>query len=327
MKLKTLGAAISFSLALSPMIANADDVDCGASGTCALPGDTSVVNGAGINGVVKLTLDNTITPWIIAADDGGLGIGQVIGNLPFILVGGAPKNALVIAGNGNVGITNNLGAPSAPLHVRRNNGTARVLVQESSSTTASRPLLDLSNNGPIGFNMENTNTGQIWRFANQTTGFRISLDGTGGPEFEVLNNGNAVLRGTLTENSDVNVKTDIAALDGNLVLAKLEEVPVSEWTYRREGSGVRHIGPMAQDFYAAFGLGTGETTISPRDMAGVNMAAIKALKAALTEKDAQIAAQQEQITALQARLVELDRLKVQLAAIQLQLPQQVALRK
>jgi hypothetical protein len=127
----------------------------------------------------------------------------------------------------------------------------------------------------------------------------------------------------LTENSDVNVKRDFESLDGNDVLAKLDSVPVSEWSYKREGSDVRHIGPMAQDFYAAFGLGTGETTISPRDMAGVNMAAIKALKAELTAKDAAIVAQQDQITALQARLEELDQLKAQMAALQSQLPRQL----
>jgi hypothetical protein len=233
---------------------------------------------------------------------------------------------------------------SSPLHVVRNNGTANILVEETNGTTDARSLFDLRNNGPIGFNMENTDANLKWRFAAQTSGFRISLDGTGGPEFEVLNNGNAQLRGTLTENSDVNVKRDIEALDGNLVLAKLEEVPVTEWSYLREDPEVRHIGPMAQDFYSAFGLGTDETMISPRDIAGVNMAAVKALKAEISKRDAevtvqqeqlavqqeQIKSQQEQITALQNRLEELDQLKVQVAALRArevqQLPHQVTSR-
>ncbi len=150
-----------------------------------------------------------------------------------------------------------------------------------------------------------------WRFAAQTTGFRITNAASPGPDFEVLKNGDAVLRGTLTEGSDVNVKSNIEALDGNLVLAKLDAMPVTEWSYRWESPSVRHIGPMAQDFHAAFGLGTDETKISPRDMAGVTMAAIKALRAELMERDAEIAKQREQILALQARLNEVDQLKDQ----------------
>ena len=93
-----------------------------------------------------------------------------------------------------------------------------MLVQESSGTAAARSLLELRNNGPIGFNMVNT-SGNTWRFAAQTTGFRIALTSATVPYFEVLNNGDAVLAGTLTENSDVNVKSDIELLDGDVVLA------------------------------------------------------------------------------------------------------------
>ena len=103
-------------------------------------------------------------------------------------------------------------------------------------------------------------------------------------------------------------------------------MPVTEWSYRWESPSVRHIGPMAQDFHAAFGLGTDETKISPRDMAGVTMAAVKALRSELIEKDAEIAAQREQISALQARLDELDRLKDQISAIESRLPHQMATR-
>jgi len=110
------------------------------------------------------------------------------------------------------------------------------------------------------------------------------------------------------------------------VLAKLDALPVSEWSYQWESPSVRHIGPMAQDFHAAFGLGTDETKISPRDMAGVSIAAVKALRAELMERDAEIATQREQISALQAKLSELDQLKDQIAAIESRLPGQMVSR-
>jgi hypothetical protein len=48
------------------------------------------------------------------------------------------------------------------------------------------------------------------------------------------------------------------------------------------GSGaVKHIGPTAQDFYKSFGLGAADTRIKATDMAGVALAGIKALNAAV----------------------------------------------
>ena len=144
------------------------------------------------------------------------------------------------------------------------------------------------------------------------------------------NNGNAYvannmeLGGTLTEMSDRNQKHAIVPLDSEAVLTRVAQVPVSEWSYRGEASDQRHIGPMAQDFYAAFGLASGETRISARDMAGVNMAAIQALvnrnqrlealNADLAEKndalEARVAALEdgaERIVALEARLAAMGR--------------------
>jgi hypothetical protein len=277
------------------------------------------------------TCDITMTPveegplFRIASDAGGIGIGDGTGGLPFVIVTNAPQQALVVGADGTVSIGTGQ-TVAAALRVRRTNGTAKMLVHEASGTTTSRELLELRNNGPIGFAMTDTSTNSTWRFAAQTTGFRINLVDGVGPDFEVLNNGDAVARGTFIENSDVNLKSDIEALDGNLVLAKLESLPVSEWSYKKDGPSIRHIGPMAQDFHAAFGLGDDETKVSPRDMAGVSLAAIKALSAELKEKDAEIAAQREQISALQAKLNELDQLKEQIAAIESRLPHQMATR-
>jgi len=275
----------------------------------------------------EITINPELGPiYRITTDKDGIGIGDGPGGLPFVIIKNAPQGSLVVDASGNV-TNGNVGPNTAgSLRVRRDNGSAKLLVQESNSIVTPRALMELRNNGPVDFEMVNTNTNQKWRFSAQTTGFRINLVDGIGPEFEVRPNGDAVLRGTLTENSDVNVKSNIEALDGNLVLAKLDAMPVSEWSYRWESPSVRHIGPMAQDFHAAFGLGTDETKISPRDMAGVSMAAIKALRGELVARDAEIATQREQISALQAKLGELDQLKDQIAAIESRLPHQVVSR-
>jgi hypothetical protein len=43
------------------------------------------------------------------------------------------------------------------------------------------------------------------------------------------------------------------------------------------GRQVRHMGPMAEDFFNAFQLGAGNTSIGLQDLTGVSLAAIKEL--------------------------------------------------
>jgi len=90
--------------------------------------------------------------------------------------------------------------------------------------------------------------------------------------------------------SDRRVKTGIADVDDARILAKLAALPVSTWSYKAQGTRVRHIGPMAQDFRAAFGLGEDDRHISTVDEEGVALAAIKALAVGNATKDREIAA-------------------------------------
>jgi hypothetical protein len=81
--------------------------------------------------------------------------------------------------------------------------------------------------------------------------------------------------------SDRNLKRDFAAVDRDAVLEQLARLPISTWSYRTDGSGQRHIGPMAQDFMAAFQVGSDERSIAKVDADGVAFAAIQALHARL----------------------------------------------
>src|SRR5438105_690874 len=80
-------------------------------------------------------------------------------------------------------------------------------------------------------------------------------------------------------------------------------LPVSTWNYQAQGDGVRHMGPTAQDFKAAFGLGEDEQTISVVDEQGVALAAIQGLYAenqALAARVAMLEQQRGQATAAPA---------------------------
>ncbi len=78
--------------------------------------------------------------------------------------------------------------------------------------------------------------------------------------------------------SDSNMKRNIRAVDGKAILAKLKNVPIKRWSYKSQNSSIEHIGPMAQDFYTAFGLGDNNKTISTIDPSGIALAAIQELK-------------------------------------------------
>ena len=104
--------------------------------------------------------------------------------------------------------------------------------------------------------------------------------------------GNVTFAGTVSQNSDVHAKHEITPVQQSEVLDKVLSLPITTWTYRADEAGSRHLGPMAQDFHAAFGLGGNPTKLAPGDMAGVALAAIQA--------------QQQQIDGLQARNAELE---------------------
>jgi hypothetical protein len=106
--------------------------------------------------------------------------------------------------------------------------------------------------------------------------------------------------------SDRAAKTGIARIDDELILAKLAALPVSEWSYTTQGSAVRHLGPMAQDFRAAFGLGEDDRHISTVDEEGVALAAIKALQTEVAAKDRKISELDAKYARLAARLDSLE---------------------
>jgi hypothetical protein len=84
--------------------------------------------------------------------------------------------------------------------------------------------------------------------------------------------------GAWVNSSDVNKKANFAAVAGEEVLGKVAALPIQTWNYRDEDASTRHMGPTAQDFRAAFGLGANETSIATVDADGVSLAAIQALE-------------------------------------------------
>jgi hypothetical protein len=79
--------------------------------------------------------------------------------------------------------------------------------------------------------------------------------------------------------SDRESKENFESIDPQEVLSRVASLELSTWNYLTEPDSVRHMGPMAQDFRATFGLGPSERHIATVDADGVALAAIQALNA------------------------------------------------
>src|SRR5262249_2315495 len=127
------------------------------------------------------------------------------------------------------------------------------------------------------------------------------------------NPGVTVIEGQVafTSSSDKTKKENFRPVDGEEVLAKIRGLALTSWNFiGHDPKTFRHYGPMAQDFFAAFGhdevgqIGA-ETTINAGDMAGILMSAVQALEkrtAELQQKEAQLAVLAAQVEDLQAKL-------------------------
>lgn len=155
-------------------------------------------------------------------------------------------------------------------------------------------------------------------FALRATGgfrFRTNLTGTTGCNLPA---GSGVFNCTSSRTTKENF-TNVSSSD---VLSKIRKLPVSTWNYIAEGKESRHLGPMAEDFYQTFGLGTSDKSIGIQDLAGVSLAGVKALeertadlqaenlslKAKVAEQDQKLDAVTEQMKKQQAEIDELKKL-------------------
>ena len=110
-----------------------------------------------------------------------------------------------------------------------------------------------------------------WAFGLSTTGFGHAME-VGSSN---INGNGAYLTtgGTWTNTSSRMKKENFSELNGNDLLQKISQLSIQKWKYK--GTDEYHIGPVAEDFYKAFGLGTDNKGISTVDPSGIALAAIK----------------------------------------------------
>ena len=188
--------------------------------------------------------------------------------------------------------------------------------------------LNVATSGGIGFPQL-----QLNQQANDYSRLRFSASGYSGWDIAVQNtmnffaggwgnilvlqtNGNAIVAGTVTAHgvlltSDRNAKENFTPLNPRTVLAKVAALPVTEWNYKTDDPAQKHIGPMAQDFQAAFQLSDDDKHISVVDEGGVALAAIQGLNEKLETENAALKSKNDELA---GRLTQLEALVKQLAA-------------
>ncbi|HSU53172.1 MAG TPA: tail fiber domain-containing protein [Candidatus Dormibacteraeota bacterium] len=233
---------------------------------------------------------------------------------------------LLIGTNGHVGIHST--SPQGDLHV---NGSTVLQGLVAPSSTVATNLLNLGS----GVTADGFRNGISFYEASGAMAMSVGYDGTGDSAHNALriyNNlgsnlftfqangnmgigtnspqqalsvvGNIISTGTVNGTSDRSAKTNFAAVNPREVLDKVAALPISRWNYKSE-TDVTHLGPMAQDFYAAFSIGMDDKHISMVDADGVALAAIQGLNQKLEQTRAENAELKQELLELKNDIASL----------------------
>ncbi|HEY3915739.1 MAG TPA: tail fiber domain-containing protein, partial [Verrucomicrobiae bacterium] len=91
--------------------------------------------------------------------------------------------------------------------------------------------------------------------------------------------------------SDRNMKTAFKPVAPSDTLERLAALPIQKWRYTNETPGIQHLGPMAQDFKAAFGLGNNDKFIDFVDEEGVALSAVQGLNQKVEAENSELRAE------------------------------------
>jgi trimeric autotransporter adhesin len=226
--------------------------------------------------------------------------GDEIDGFPAPFTSTADNQFLIHAGGG-VGIGTN--DPQAQLHLSSSGGNSFPQARLDQQNTSDSSRLRLTVGG---------NVSKRWDLGATQTEFVI-YSGSIGANMILLNSSGLTVHGTFVSSSDRNIKAGFEAVDTKAVLAKVAALPITRWHYTNDAA-TPHLGPMAQDFHAAFNVGMDDKHIATVDEEGVALAAIQGLNQKLNEKEAEIQHLKGLNDSLAERLNELEATVRELAA-------------
>lgn len=209
---------------------------------------------------------STVANQFLIRASGGVGIGET-----------APEARLHVS-EGSAG-TMTANANSVAVFEKSGNGYISILTPTASESGILFASPTNAADGGIVYNSD-AERGLDFRTAGNLTKMVLTAAGNVGIGISNPTNKLHVAGGitctALVETSDRNAKENFEPVSPRAVLDKVATLPITTWSFKGLHDG-RHMGPMAQDFYAAFGLGSGDTTIASIDRDGVALAAIQGL--------------------------------------------------
>jgi hypothetical protein len=258
--------------------------------------------------------------WDVAGNETNFFVRDVTNGsqLPFRIIPGADSSSLVITADNDVLIAgNNATSADASLHVKRSDGTAQVLVEETNSTVSNRVLLNLKNKGGTQMQFENTATNVVWNFSNASGGvFRINNTGNTGFELDLSQTGDLTVLGGLTIGTSPCNGCDLVFKEPKRFVETIEDHAHYMWA----NSHLPGVGPTPED--GPFDIGQKTAGIlNELEKAHIY---IEQLNTQLGEKDQKIAQveqetrglideKEQQIEQLEGRIAALEHLLAGLA--------------
>lgn len=282
-------------------------------------------------GAVNLRISSSASANLLNLVEGGVGIGTTAPNGTIHVLADGTSSSLETA-NLVLEVTDDLPERTRNMVQLINNGP---VVQTFTDTSTTDPGIYQISAASDRFSIQQFNNnragmvmfadGAIRFVANAQPNFTVTGTGTlnvvgsgvGGGNMNVgvgvnigPNDGNLFVKrditygGTLNGPSDVNIKENFQEIDPKEILRKVANLPITRWNYITDDNKTPHVGPMAQDFRAAFKVGSSEKHISMMDSDGVSLAAIKGLSQIVEERDVTIEKQADEIAKLKLQLKE-----------------------
>ena len=240
--------------------------------------------------------------WDIGASSVAFTVGDE-GRFPFQVRAAAPTSSLAIAANGFVGLGTDF--PAAKLHIV-GAGNMRALFDDNTraeawsiGTAGQNFAFDETNNPGVELLIDQLGNAVLRETMVVGRDVSVARDGNFGRNVSVV--GDLTVGGQILSPSSRDLKGDFAAVDPQAILERVVAMPVSTWSYN-DAAGVRHLGPMAEDFHASFGLGSTDKAIATVDSDGVALAAIQGLHRKLEDENAELRRRIELLEAVVRRL-------------------------
>jgi hypothetical protein len=230
---------------------------------------------------------------------------------------GVPETDENLSGTGYSFVVNDLGNGSAPeLMVQFGTGNVGI------GTTNPSAKLDVNGNinasGSLNLNTASYTGVTAFIRARPGDDIPLAVQGTDGVNLLLVETNGNVTAETFVNSSDRGRKTNFTSVSAANVLDKVASLPIQRWSFKSDAT-TTHIGPMAQDFYSAFGVGPDDKHITAVDAYGVALAAIQGLnekieagslrsEARTRSLEQKLQQRETEVTELKSRLEKLERL-------------------